>query len=166
MTSLDLKLQPLTSEAFAPFGDVIELNDSNEILSINYGLTDRHHDLAKVDVGEDGRTLINLFHSRPIELPYQIKVMERHPLGSQAFVPLSGNPYVVIVSEPGELDFENLHGFLAQPHQGVNYHKGTWHHYSLTLNSPSTFAVVDRSGPGNNCDEIFVPEGLTITVTG
>jgi len=168
MTDVVLKLQPLTAEAFAPFGDVLEVRDSNDSFPINYGLTQRHHKLAQVDVG-DGFGIINIFRSNPVELPLRIKLMERHPLGSQSFTPLSGNPYVVIVAQAGEapeaLRAEKLHAFLATPEQGVNYHKGTWHHYCLTLNETSNFLVVDRGGEGHNCDEVVFDDALTVTVS-
>ncbi|MBL4941933.1 MAG: ureidoglycolate lyase [Colwellia sp.] len=169
MTELTLTLSPLSAEAFIPFGDVIELSENNKVIDINYGLTKRHHDLANVDVGDnDGKAIISLFHSNPITLPFEVKIMERHPLGSQAFLPLQdqkqGNAYVIIVAPAGEFEQANLQAFLAQPNQGVNYHKGTWHHYCLVLNQTTTFAVIDRGGEGNNCDEVEINDGVTIRV--
>ena len=79
--------------------------------------------------------------------------MERHPLGSQAFIPLSGRPYLVVV---GRDKPENLEVFLAGPTQGVNYRAGTWHHYSLALEAPSDFLVIDRVGPGENLEEVVL----------
>lgn len=169
MADLTLTLSPLTAAAFAAFGDVIELSQSNNIIDINYGLTKRHHDLADVDVADNnGKAIINLFHSNPVALPFEVKIMERHPLGSQAFLPLQdqkqGNPYVVIVAPAGEFDQTKLQAFLAQPNQGVNYHKGTWHHYCLVLNQSTTFVVIDRGGEGNNCDEVEISKGEFISV--
>jgi ureidoglycolate lyase len=164
MALLQLKLETLNSKAFAPFGDVIEVSDDNTIIAINYGLTERHHDLANVDVGEAGKPLISLFRSQPVSLPFQIKVMERHPLGSQAFMGLSGNPYLVVVAPRGDFDAGALRAFVAQAQQGVNYHPGTWHHYCLGLNTTNDFLVVDRGGDGPNCDEETIPQELIITV--
>ena len=165
MARIELKLEPLTPEAFAPFGDVMEVSDTNQIIPINYGKTERHHKLAKVDVSDgNGEAIISIFHSDPVQLPFQIEVMERHPLGSQAFMPLTGNPYVVVVAKAGELDPKKLHAFIAQSHQGVNYHKGTWHHYCLGLNVSNDFLVVDRGGKGSNCDEVELPKELEIYV--
>lgn len=153
------------SEAFAPFGDVMEVSEANQIIPINYGNTERHHNLAKVDVAdESGEPSISIFRSVPVQLPFQIKIMERHPLGSQAFMPLSGNPYVVVVARVGELDPKNLQAFIVQSHQGVNYHKGTWHHYCLGLNVSNDFLVVDRHGQGPNCDEVEISQELEIYV--
>ena len=152
---MNLILEPLSKAAFADFGEVIELGAADQIIPINYGLTERHHALAKVDVDSGGgRGVISLFHSQPVELPFRIKIMERHPLGSQAFMPLTGNPYVVVVAPAGEFDPALMRAFLAGPDQGVNYGRGTWHHYCLGLNAVNDFLVVDRSGEGDNCDEV------------
>ena len=165
MPTHTLKLQALTAKAFAPYGDVIELREDNQILKINYGKTQRHHGLAKVDVDDaKGFALINLFESQHITLPFRIEVMERHPLGSQAFIPLSGNPYVVVVGKAGEFCVDELQAFLAGPGQGVNYHKGTWHHYCLPLDENSVFAVVDRGGDGDNCDEINIADDYRLVI--
>ncbi|WGL15169.1 ureidoglycolate lyase [Microbulbifer bruguierae] len=153
-----LKLQPLTSEAFAPYGDVLEVSDHRQHFPINRGNTERYHALARVDVtGQEGYPIISIFRTQPVVLPFRIECMERHPLGSQSFTMLGGEPYLVVVAEPGEFRPQTLRGFLAQPHQGVNYHRGTWHHYCLCLNRACDFLVVDRGGCGHNCDEILLP---------
>jgi ureidoglycolate lyase len=153
----------LTRENFATFGDVIEVNDKAKNFSINDGFTQRYHDLAKVDVTEeDGRTLINIFRSTPLEQPVNIKMMERHPLSSQAFIPMGQQPYLVVVAPKGELDITKIEVFLASSNQGVNYHKGTWHHYCLALHQVSDFIVVDRGGAGDNCDVINLDGSLVI----
>ncbi|MFT5578712.1 MAG: ureidoglycolate lyase [Paraglaciecola psychrophila] len=165
MKTLKLTLQPLTGEAFADFGDVIDIADGNTIIPINYGRTDRHQRLAAVDAADNGgEPIISIFHSQPISLPFTIKVMERHPQGSQAFINMESNPYVVVVGKAGVFDVEQLQAFLVRSDQGVNYHKGTWHHYSLCLDGATRFAVVDRLGPGNNCDEELIPDGITLVV--
>ena len=161
--------KPLTPDAFAPFGDVIASDvPGTETRSINEGHTTRFHDLARVllDAG-GGRPTINIFRSDPLPTPLVLKLFERHPLSSQAFMPLSGNPYLVVVAPRGEFDPAAVVAFLATPHQGVNYHPGTWHHYSLALRSTSDFLVVDREGPGENCDEILLnePDWIQISKT-
>jgi ureidoglycolate hydrolase len=88
----------------------------------------------------------------PLAMPIKIEMMERHPLGSQAFMPLSQHPYLVVVAPKGKFEQDKIEVFLAQPTQGVNYHKGTWHHFCLALNQDCDFLVIDRSGNGNNCD--------------
>src|SRR5688500_10612857 len=132
MTARLLTLKPLTAKAFAPYGDVIECSQQAEKKDINYSNTIRFHDLAQLDLtAAHGKPLVSIFRSTPLARPIKIKVMERHPLSSQAFYPLSGRPFLVVVAEKGEFDARNLRAFLAGPAQGVNYHKGTWHHYSL-----------------------------------
>lgn len=153
----------LTRENFVTFGDVIEVNNSAKNFSINDGFTQRFHDLATVDVTqENGRTLINIFRSTPLEQPISIKMMERHPLSSQAFMPMGQQPFLVVVAPKGELDTSKIEVFLASSNQGVNYHKGTWHHYCLALHQVSDFIVVDRGGAGDNCDTIKLDGSLVI----
>jgi len=165
MKKITLTLQPLTAEAFADFGDVIDIANSNTIIPINYGRTDRHQHIATVDTADnDGEPIISIFHSQPVSLPFTIKVMERHPQGSQAFINMENNPYVVVVGRAGDFDVEQLQAFLVRSDQGVNYHKGSWHHYSLCLDGPTRFAVVDRLGPGDNCDEEIIPEHIELVV--
>lgn len=161
-----LRIEPLTREAFAPFGDVIELAGSKNYL-INLGSTRRFHDLARVDVNEaGGHTLVNVFRGEPRTLPFEVKMMERHPLGSQAFIPLAARPYLIVVAAAGELDPDGLRAFVTQGWQGVNYARGVWHHPLLALHEVSDFVVVDRGGPGNNCDEQDLPESFWLTSQG
>ncbi len=152
-----LKPEPLTAAAFAPFGDVISSAAAQQKRDINYGNTVRFHDLAKLDLtAREGRPIVSIFRSTPVPRPIEIKIMERHPLSSQAFYPLSGRPYMVVVAPKGDFNPDNIRAFLAAQDQGVNYHAGTWHHYSLALDSVSDFLVIDRYAPDDNCDEVAV----------
>lgn len=162
MTTLTLLPEPLTREAFAPFGEVIEVSDAARCFAINGGNTLRFHDLANIDPGPGGRTIISIFRGEPRSLPFRVEMMERHPLGSQAFIPLSDWPYLVVVAPAGESPKAgNLRVFLARGNQGVNYARGVWHHPLLALDTVSDFLVVDREGPGDNCDEILLdPIGI------
>lgn len=156
--------KPLTKAAFSAFGDVIEAGEDSKKIAINDGFTQRYHDLAKVDVNDnDGHTLINIFRSTPLAQPIAIKMMERHPHGSQAFIPMGENPYLVVVAAAGEFDISKIEVFIASSEQGVNYHKGTWHHFCLALESESDFLVIDRGGTGDNCDVIELDGSLVIT---
>ncbi len=151
-----LKARPLTREAFRPFGDVIETAGAHHY-PINNGTTERYHDLAKVDVGSgDGRPLISIFVGQPFAPPVAISMMERHPLGSQAFMPLDNRPYLVAVAPDGP---DGRPGeplvFFATGGQGVNYARGTWHHPLIALEAESRFLVVDRGGEGANLEEAF-----------
>lgn len=158
---MKIKPEPLTAESFVPYGDVIEFSDAIEPRIINYGNTQKFGDLADLDVlAEGGKPVVSLFKTEPLPRPLSIRVMERHPLSSQAFYPLGDQPYLVVVATPGEFDIQNVRAFLAAPGQGVNYHKGTWHHYSLSLNEVSPFLVIDRGAEGKNCDEVFIDEGV------
>lgn len=157
--------KPLTPEAFTPYGDVISARDGVEQYPINYGATTRFNDLAVIDTAVDGgRTIVSLFRSRPLAPPV-LKIMERHPLGSQAFIPLDGRPYLVAVAPAGDLDPARIEVFLASGDQGVNYAAGTWHHYSLALEAESDFLVIDRAGPGENLDEVELKDDEQIEVT-
>ena len=146
--------RPLTAEAFAPYGEVISAREDVEQYPINYGATTRFNALAHVDASTDGGApIISLFRSTPLP-KLVLRIMERHPVGSQAFMPLNGRPYLVAVAPAGELDPAKIEVFLAAGDQGVNYAAGTWHHYSLALGEVSDFLVVDRAGPGTNLDEV------------
>ena len=155
---LELTAEPLTADAFAPFGDVIDARIS-EWFPINAGRTRRHHDLARVEtLGEGARALISVFVSRPVEIPLALDFLERHPLGSQAFMPLHEERFVVVVAPPGdEIDPGEVRAFVTDGRQGVNYRAGTWHAIQSVLEREGEFLVVDRGGEGNNCDEIPLP---------
>ena len=146
--------QPLEEKAFKEFGNVIDASIQKALL-INDGNTERFNDLAELALNQGGgKPSVNIFRSKPISLPFVIKSMERHPLSSQAFFPLSKEPYLVVVAPQGELLPMEAKAFLAQPGQGVNFHPGVWHHYNLALNNISDFLVVDMISETPNCDEI------------
>ncbi len=152
----------LTAARFAEFGDVIEVAGASDVRQINEGHTTRYHDLARLDLDRNqGCPLMSIFRSVPKPAPVEIRLMERHPLGSQAFIPLSGHPYLVVV---GRQDPSDLEVFLASPAQGVNFHAGTWHHYSLALVAPSDFLVIDRGGPGDNLEEVELPQHQRVRI--
>lgn len=150
----ELTPEPLTAEAFAPFGSVIEASDAATRLGINQGHAVRYDGLAEVDVADGGGGgIISLFRAQPLAEPV-LRVFERHPLGSQSFVPLGGRPYLVAVAPAGTFDPAGVRLFRAAGSQGVHYRKGVWHHFLLVLDADSDFLVVDRAGPGDNCEEI------------
>lgn len=161
-----LSLQALTKEAFAPFGDVICTRD-NDSFPINNGTTQRYHHLGQVQVlGNDGHAGISLAKGGQATFPLNIAMLERHPLGSQAWVPASRTPFVVVVAPNGVNDHPDegrLQAFYAHGDQGVNYYAGVWHHPLLSLQDQAEFIVIDRIGSAPNCDEcdltrIFVIE--------
>lgn len=153
--------EPLTPEAFAPFGEVLEAAAEPDRI-INQGLCGRWHDRARLDFG-DGRAGISVFSAEPRSLPYRLEMLERHPDGSQAFLPMSLNPFLVIVA-PDEAGAPGRpRAFLAAPGQGVNYTRGTWHGVLTPLHLPGLFAVVDRIGEGANLEEHWLETPYDIT---
>ena len=160
MAETILPVETLTRAAFAPFGDVIEA-DGAQHFEINNGSTTRFHDLARIDVAaQRGHALVNIFRARPLPMPLTIAMVEKHPLGSQAFVPLEAAPFLVVVAPPGDtVEPDDLRAFLAEAGQGVNYAPGVWHHPVIALGRETDFLVIDRGGPGDNLAEFFFDKG-------
>lgn len=152
----NLIIEPLSKEAFAPFGDVIE-TEGSEFFMINNGSTRRYHKLATVETAQpDDKAIISIFSAEQVPVPLTVRMLERHPQGSQAFIPLLGNPFLIVVAPAGDAPVSGLvRAFRSNGRQGVNYHRGVWHHPVLTIEKRDDFLVVDRSGSGNNCDEHF-----------
>jgi ureidoglycolate lyase len=141
-------IEPLTAGTFAPFGDVLEAAGAPDRM-INEGLCARFHDRARLDFGT-GRAGISLFCAECRSLPYRLSLVERHPEGSQAFLPMTADPFLVIVTESPDA---TPRAFLTDGAQGVNLHRGTWHGVLTPLTGPGLFAVVDRIGAGANLEE-------------
>lgn len=157
------RIQALTADLFADYGQVIEVHDRNQIFSINEGNTERHHHLAQLDPGTDGQIIVSIFRAQPRTLPFTMTVMERHPKASQAFIPLSKQPYLIAVCAADKpLNSRNIQLFLAQGHQGINYNSGVWHHPLMALHQVCDFIVLDRQGPGDNCDTVTLTVPITI----
>ncbi|RTZ41056.1 ureidoglycolate lyase [Candidimonas sp. SYP-B2681] len=151
-----LKLEPLSKAAFAPFGEVIQAEGS-DWYPINNGTTRRYHQLASVQlIGEGARAGISLAHGGGRTYPIMINMLERHPLGSQSWIPLNQVSFIAVVAPNGaddKPDESGLRAFLVQGDQGVNYYSGTWHHPLITLGQGGEFIVVDRIDSAPNCDE-------------
>ncbi len=142
-----IKPEPLTAAAFARYGDVLDATGDYRL--INDGLCLRHHDRARLDFG-DGAPGISIFNAAPRKLPYRLSLIERHPLGSQAFIPMTQHAFLITVaSDPGTPP----RAFLTNGAQGINLHRGTWHGVLTPLHDPGLFAVIDRIGPGANLEE-------------
>ena len=152
--------RPLTAEAFRTFGDVLDSSGAPDKL-INQGLCGRFHDRARLDFG-DGRAGISIFQAEPRMLPYRLDMVERHPEGSQAFVPMSQTPFLVIVAEGDGPEPGPVHAFVTAPGQAINFLRGTWHGVLTPLHAPGHFAVVDRIGDGANLEEHWYDDPLTI----
>lgn len=150
----DIRCQPLTPSAFAPFGDVLDCAGEPDKL-INAGMCGRFHDRARMDFG-DGRAGLSLFRATPRALPYTLDLLERHPEGSQAFIPMSEHPFLVTVAPDQDGAPGVPRAFLTAPGQAINLHRATWHGVLTPLHLPGLFAVVDRIGPGANLQEFFL----------
>jgi ureidoglycolate lyase len=149
---LALSIAPLTKAGFAPFGEVVETGDVKPKL-INEGFAERFDDLAGIDVAaEGGEVNVSLFIGSARPAPLVIKLMERHPLGSQLFMPLSGAPWLVVVCTDPDVP-SSYRAFAASRRQGVNYARNCWHHPLLVVGETSPFLVIDRKGPGSNLEE-------------
>lgn len=164
--SREIVTRPLTRTAFAPFGDVIETEGANHY-PINGGMAERFHDLAKVEAtGGNARVLVSIVRGKPYPTPLSLKLVERHPLGSQAFAPLSPRPFLVVVCPDEAGKPGTPRAFLTTPGQGVNYAANTWHGVLTPLGEEQDFLVVDRGGDGNNLEEHFFDEPWTIVLSG
>lgn len=157
---IKLTAAPLTAEAFAPFGDVLDLRPQPDKV-INQGMCGRHHDLANLDFG-DGRAGISLFDAKPRAMPYEFNLVERHPEGSQAFIPMSFVEFLVIVAPDENGTPGTPLGFITKPGQGINFHRNTWHGVLTPLHAPGLFAVVDRIGGGANLEEFTYNENFVL----
>ena len=160
MAKRQISIQPMNAASFASFGDVLTLKSKPDKM-INQDMCGRHHDLAKLDF-TDGQAGISLFDAVPRQLPYTLDMMERHPLGSQAFIPLHEHSFLVIVaSDMGGKPGEPL-AFLTAPRTGINIYKNTWHGVLTPLQAPGMFAVIDRIGYGKNLEEYWLDEEYII----
>ena len=158
--------KPLSRAAFAPFGDVID-TDWDDHFPINQGKCERYHDLAKVEAeGPNARVLISIFKGTPYDFPLRLTMVERHPLGSQAFMPLSPAPFLVVVCPDGPDGPATPQAFVTAPGQGVNYRRNTWHAVLTPIGVDQDFLVVDRGGGGDNLDEHFFAEPWEVRLPG
>lgn len=151
-----LRARPLTAAAFAPFGDVLEAAGPPDRL-INDGLCGRFHDRARLDFGPAGRAGLSIFDARPRSLPYRFDLVERHPDGSQAFLPMTQHPFLAIVAPDAGGRPGRPRAFLTAPGQGINLLRGSWHGVLTPLAAPGLFAVVDRIGDTPNLEEYRYP---------
>lgn len=155
--SRTLRTEPLTDLAFAPYGEVLAATGGFRL--INAGLCKRHHDRAHLDFGPDGRAGISIFDAMPRALPYDFDLIERHPEGSQAFLPMHAQPFLVIVAT----DTASLpRAFVTDGAQGINLRRGTWHGVLTPLHAPGLFAVVDRIGSTANLEEHRYDQPFTV----
>ena len=153
--------EPLSATAFAPFGDVLDASGTPDKL-INAGLCGRYHDRARLDFGPDGRAGISIFNAQPRSLPYELTLLERHPDGSQAFIPMTQNPFLVIVAPDDGGIPGPVRAFLTAPGQGINLLRNTWHGVLTPLHAPGLFAVIDRIGDSANLQDYTLATAVMI----
>ena len=168
MNTLVLTAKPLTKENFAAFGEVIETAGADHF-GINLGNVERYHDLAKIEIDYQtgGRPIVSLFKiNSASSVPFHFNLVERHPKGSQAFIPLFEAPVVLVVAKAGDkVDVGDLNAFVTNGQQGFNFHAGIWHMPLMSEEEGRMFVVVDRAGPGNNCDEhTFVNQQIELRI--
>ena len=156
VSAIELLPQPLTRMAFQQFGDVIE-KEGAVYFSTNNDTAIRYHDLARIETtAQDGRSVLSIFKVvQPADLPLRLNLLERHPISSQAFVPLGNSPFLIVVA-PNVEPFQPslIRAFITNGYQGVNFHSAIWHHPLIALGS-SEFLVVDRSGPGKSFNQDY-----------
>lgn len=155
-----LKAERLTAEALAPYGDVMDASGAPTKM-INQGKCGRYHDQATLDFS-DGRAGISIFKGERETLPLRLHLVERHPEGSQAFVPMSADPFLVVVARDEAGVPMDPKAFITQPGQAINFHRGTWHGVLAPLSEPGLFAVIDRIGDGANLEEHWFDENYVI----
>ncbi|MEY8843133.1 ureidoglycolate lyase [Cribrihabitans sp. XS_ASV171] len=156
----EIATEPLTREGFAPFGELLDTAGAPDRI-INQGLCGRYHDRATLDFVQ-GRAGISLFEAEPRSLPYLLDMVERHPEGSQAFLPMTQAPFLVIVAPDAGGAPGRPRAFLTAPGQGINFYRGTWHGVLTPLSAPGLFAVVDRIGEGKNLEEYWFDTPWTV----
>ena len=147
-------IERLTKKKFQDFGNIIDTDGDPDTL-INQGLCERYHDRAKIDVGFDGKVGLSLFNAEIRSLPIKLDMMERHPEGSQAFIPMSNNKFLIIVANDKNSRPDIPKAFVTAPGQAINFFKGTWHGVLTPLSEPGLFAVIDRIGKSQNLEEFF-----------
>ena len=135
---------------FKTFGDLISTNDIDPI-DINAGYAKRFDNLADLNTSKDeGKTIVSIFSALKRNFPMKINMMEKHPLGSQAFIPMKETTFLCFVAPPGEFpDISKIRSFIVPPKNGINYKAGIWH-FPLISTEDTNFLVIDRKGKGEN----------------
>ena len=145
-------VQPIkiTRSNFSTYGDLISTNDINP-MDINTGYAKRFDNLANVDTSKDGgKTIVSIFSALKRTFPMKIDMMEKHPLGSQAFIPMKETTFLSFVAPLGESpEINKIQSFIIPPKTGINYKPGIWH-FPLISTEDTNFLVIDRKGDGNN----------------
>ena len=160
---VQITARPLTAEAFAPYGDVLDCSGDPDKI-INQGFCGRYHDRAALDFGPMGRAGISIFKAEPRKTPYVLEMMERHPEGSQAFIPMSMDPFLIIAARGQGGNPGVPEAFVSAPGQGINFHRNVWHGVLTPLHEPGLFAVVDRIGETPNLEEVWLEPQYVVNI--
>ncbi|SEW32845.1 ureidoglycolate lyase [Cognatiyoonia koreensis] len=155
-----IQVKEISKAAFVDFGDVIDTSGAPDKI-INQGLCGRFHDRAKLDF-TSGRAGVSLFKAEARSLPMALQMVERHPEGSQLFIPMSEHGFLVIVAPDENGTPGQPKAFLTKPGQAINFHRGTWHGVLTPLSEPGLFAVIDRVGTGANLEEHWFDTPYTV----
>lgn len=155
-----IRIEPLTATAFAGFGDILDISGDPDKI-INQGMCGRYHDRAALDFS-DGKAGISLFNAQPRSFPIKLDMVEKHPEGTQAFLPMSFDPFIVVVAPDDNGKPGQPRAFQTVPGQGVNFFRGTWHGVLTPLHAPGLFAVIDRIGGGANLVEHWFDKPFAI----
>ena len=149
---MDTIIKPIkiTKENFSDFGDLIS-SENIKPIDINAGYAKRYDDLANINTQKDeGKTIISIFSALKRNFPMKIDMMEKHPLGSQAFMPMIETTFLAFVAPPGDLpEINKIKSFIVPPKKGINYKPGVWH-FPLISTEDTSFLVIDRKGNGDN----------------
>jgi len=161
--TITLVPKPLTKERFAPYGDVIE-SVIDRTAAMNASRFERVDDLCNIEMSEGGRVAVSIARCRiATSLPYRIDMVERHPLGSQAFMPLGPSQMIVVVAPPEEsVEAADLRAFVSNGRQGINYRRGTWHMPLIAFEAGQEFLIIDRAADAPNCDQHSLDETVVL----
>ncbi len=147
-----LFIEPLTPEVFSAYGDIIDASGEPTSM-INNGMCARYNDRAQLNFDSTGQAGISIFEGQPYTLPHVVSLVERHPLGSQAFIPMSNAPFLVVVAGDNAGTPATPKAFLTQHLQGINIHRNVWHGVLTPLENAARFAVIDWIGERKNLEE-------------
>ena len=145
-----IKAKKITKKNFSKFGQLIDTSKKNPI-NINDGYAKRFNDLINIDTSKkNGKAIISIFKAKKRKFPMKIDMMEKHPLGSQAFIPMKETTFICFVAPSGENpDINKIQSFIVPPKTGINYKPGIWH-FPLISTEDTNFLVIDRDGKGEN----------------
>ena len=145
-----IKPKKITKENFAKFGDVISTHNIKP-MDINNGYAKRFDNLADINTSNNNATAsMSIFSALKRSFPMKIDMMEKHPLGSQAFIPMKETNFISFVSPSGDKpDISKIESFVVSPGIGINYKPNIWH-FPLISTENMNFLVVDRKDTGDN----------------